>query len=665
MKTKVIGLLTFTLLVAITFADAPAATKISHKVLRSHYVFPREGDAIEYGVNQLPRPSIIHSPSSRDVDVMSVMVDSSRNGYGMLLGVTNPLHWEPDYGFTWCYRQWYIADESLSGQLGAAFSANGESWDDIYSGLNLSSPGETMARYPSVVGGTDYPYLVWNEYTSGAGGGQYGGRPLYTWDQFFYGGGSFFTPPLDINNGCNPTPCDPEDNWVGCPVVTHDATGTPVLNVTYSGWSGSAANELASVRYIYRSNFHQAGYFAFDDAVELYSGEEFEKETASGTYTSSAIIDINESGVGYSAVISYFDGVITGGGSPADTAHTFMLRKTEDNGLTWSETGHNGTPFYYIPSEWLSSYFDDNDLFPEFYVASDTDSTEITEAYIPYDFDLKVDSEGTLHIFTPVIPSGGGFIYFIEGCGMYHLWNDDPVSNPMGWQASFMGSMDLTYLFEYDSPNYQRIFPSSAFSIEDENIIYGTWEAYSDTSSQRMNFDVYVVRSEDDGVTWSDPMNITNTMTLDADEIHPHLSPRATNEECYVVYMAPDYETETVSPPGGPEDYKQRLWFAKVNWGTTSISGDNGVPVQFHLSQNFPNPFNPQTVINYSLEGRAPVRLIVYDLLGREVQTLINDELNAGKYDVIWNGAEQSAGVYFYRLSIDGRSETRKMVLLK
>ena len=257
MKKTVIGLLAFTLFISITSADAPKALKHSDKALKSTYVFPIEGDAIEYNVNQLPRPSAINYPNSRDLDITSALVDSSRNGYGMLLGATNPLHWEPNYGFTWCFRQWYIANETVSGQLGASFSSNGvEGTWDIYSGLNLSSPGETLARYPSAVGGSDYPYLVWNEYTTGSGGGDYGGRPLYTWDQFYYGGGSYFSPPLDINNGCQSTPCDPADNWVACPVITNDASGTPVLNVTYSGWSGSSSNSLASVRYISVSYTH-------------------------------------------------------------------------------------------------------------------------------------------------------------------------------------------------------------------------------------------------------------------------------------------------------------------------------------------------------------------------------------------------------------------------
>ncbi|HIA28752.1 MAG TPA: T9SS type A sorting domain-containing protein [Candidatus Marinimicrobia bacterium] len=248
---------------------------------------------------------------------------------------------------------------------------------------------------------------------------------------------------------------------------------------------------------------------------------------------------------------------------------------------------------------------------------------------------------------------------------MYHMWNDDPVNDPMGWEASYMGPMDITYMYGYASSNYFRIFPSSAISIENSDIMYCTWEAYSDTSANRFNFDVFAVRSEDGGATWTEPMNITNTLMLDVDEIHPHLAPRATDEECYIVYMAPDYEVETVTPAASPEDFKQRLWFANLNWGEVSIESGENLPVRFELSQNFPNPFNPQTVISYSLDRTADVRLEVFDLLGRKVQTLVNKEMDAGNHDVVWKGSEQGAGIYFYRLSTDGRSETRKMVLLK
>jgi hypothetical protein len=85
----------------------------------------------------------------------------------------------------------------------------------------------------------------------------------------------------------------------------------------------------------------------------------------------------------------------------------------------------------------------------------------------------------------------------------------------------------------------------------------------------------------------------------------------------------------------------------------------------FHLSQNYPNPFNPVTSIQYAISSRQFVTLKVYDLLGREVATLVNEEKPAGEYEVEFDGSKLSSGVYLYRLTAGEFNETRKLVLLK
>lgn len=88
-------------------------------------------------------------------------------------------------------------------------------------------------------------------------------------------------------------------------------------------------------------------------------------------------------------------------------------------------------------------------------------------------------------------------------------------------------------------------------------------------------------------------------------------------------------------------------------------------PVQFHLSQNYPNPFNPSTSIQYTVGTRQFVSLKVYDILGNEVASLVNEEKPAGNYKVSFNGAQLTSGVYIYRLQYLNFVETKKMVLLK
>ena len=89
------------------------------------------------------------------------------------------------------------------------------------------------------------------------------------------------------------------------------------------------------------------------------------------------------------------------------------------------------------------------------------------------------------------------------------------------------------------------------------------------------------------------------------------------------------------------------------------------IPFRFFLSQNHPNPFNPVTRIKFNLPKSLPVRLIIYDLLGREVATLVNEQLKPGSYEIQWDGSNNASGIYFYRLETGEYVETKKMVLIK
>ena len=97
----------------------------------------------------------------------------------------------------------------------------------------------------------------------------------------------------------------------------------------------------------------------------------------------------------------------------------------------------------------------------------------------------------------------------------------------------------------------------------------------------------------------------------------------------------------------------------------TRIDEKNKVPSTFSLNQNFPNPFNPTTVISYGLSVYGRVTLIVYDLLGREVKTLVNEVKRPGRYQVTVDGIDLPSGVYLYRLATGSYVETKKMILIK
>jgi len=89
------------------------------------------------------------------------------------------------------------------------------------------------------------------------------------------------------------------------------------------------------------------------------------------------------------------------------------------------------------------------------------------------------------------------------------------------------------------------------------------------------------------------------------------------------------------------------------------------IPKNFIMMQNYPNPFNPTTSIQYAISSRQFVSLKVYDVLGNEIETLVNEEKPVGTYEMTWSAEQLPSGVYFYQLRAGNYSETKKMVLIR
>ena len=97
-----------------------------------------------------------------------------------------------------------------------------------------------------------------------------------------------------------------------------------------------------------------------------------------------------------------------------------------------------------------------------------------------------------------------------------------------------------------------------------------------------------------------------------------------------------------------------------------AIDGEEGVIAnEFALYHNYPNPFNPVTTIKFSLPETQQVTLKVYNLMGREVVTLVDQELQAGYHTTKWHAGNMASGIYFYRLMSEKKAITQKMILMK
>jgi len=115
----------------------------------------------------------------------------------------------------------------------------------------------------------------------------------------------------------------------------------------------------------------------------------------------------------------------------------------------------------------------------------------------------------------------------------------------------------------------------------------------------------------------------------------------------------------------GVSGANKRLYFDRYSAVTGISHNGNEIPAVYTLGQNYPNPFNPNTKIEFSIPKDGFVSLKVYDVLGREVASIIDKDFKAGSYTVDYDAAKLSTGIYFYTLTSGNFIETKKMILVK
>ncbi len=130
------------------------------------------------------------------------------------------------------------------------------------------------------------------------------------------------------------------------------------------------------------------------------------------------------------------------------------------------------------------------------------------------------------------------------------------------------------------------------------------------------------------------------------------------------------FSVEHSAPVGKEQKMSVLIKTSDGQMWTKEIAFTIGAPKEFHLYDNFPNPFNPTTKIAFELPVASKVKLIIYDALGREVRTLTDEEYPAGYIELIWDsinndGTLVSSGIYFYRISTQNWHSVKKMVLMR
>lgn len=187
--------------------------------------------------------------------------------------------------------------------------------------------------------------------------------------------------------------------------------------------------------------------------------------------------------------------------------------------------------------------------------------------------------------------------------------------------------------------------------------------------------DVFAVSSKDNGATWGEPKNLTNSPEIE--ETTPYIS--AWNQDGKINVL---YQTDTVP---GPYPYGGDRFLGEIDhiflqtdhpstkpyMPLTRVNGpDAQLPAEFNLRQNYPNPFNLSTIIEFSSSEKAMVSLSIYDLLGRKVKTLVEGEQSAGVHTILWHGDDDlgyvlPAGVYFAEFIAGEVRQSIKLILMK
>ena len=646
-------------------------------------------------------PKILRNHSSyrqaQNPNITTTLLDSSVHGYGLVVPHTSPVSFVASKGINIGYRGWVLepfTDEqgntssaNNSGFIKAALSTDGANFS-VFSGLNdeIMGPntqvidGPLMGRYPSAVANDDYPYVVWTEATLYTGSAtNNGGRPMYTYDEFGWFAGSYFQPTIDINygwyNGSDPLDAA-GDLWVNSPVLVDDGTYEAMV-ITATQWSASPdANFPEKSAYFMRSTINFSGNYQFYSLPEMMFNQDDLGGSANTGTTSSASVDINSSGVGYAMCTAYLTD------STLSERHNFIIRKTSDFGISWSSDGIGGTDYYFLPDTTMERVFVESGYLPDsviFYSVNDTTGdTTFTPTDLPgvfplYDHEVHVDESGTLHIFTTMVVESdqAGYIYVaLGGVGLYHLWSDDPT-NPGSWQAAPIAELSSTF-GESGMPdgngggNYFNVFGTGAISNHNDDVMWVAYHALGDTSQLGFNWDIFLSKSVDGGATWSEPENITNTGGLQEDEMYVHMSPTATDTNCFMIYTQPVYTTNHLSDPANMAAFQQNIYF--VMYGEPfelEIGNEVPLPGKFSLEQNYPNPFNPTTHIAYGISKTGNVELALYNTLGQRVQTLINEVQGPGEYTFELNANDFASGIYFYKMTQHDQTLTRKLVLMK
>lgn len=338
----------------------------------------------------------------------------------------------------------------------------------------------------------------------------------------------------------------------------------------------------------------------------------------------------------------------------------------------WSINTYQGS--YYFSMQFVKEFVYDTinntAVVKEIYPNKDDYLDDFNQAFTPWDLEAPFGVVDTFYVDTT---DGSHFPGTVTDWN-FPYWNEDSHDAAMMFHC---GNMKITEKNDQEMlalvwQNSQRARWFNKYQSEEDAPFANTPE-------------IYISVSPNNGANWSEPIVINNQETPQFAGLKPmwvypadkvkYVGMQGDNKIGKIGIMFYDDNTwgsNSHSPTEFPND-GGRVMFTEIQVVFPVFSANEDVtvtPVTRILNQNYPNPFNPETTISFDMPKAAHANLSVYNVKGQLVKTLLNGRADFGRTNLVWNGTDNSgssvsSGLYFYRLSTDGKVETRKMMLMK
>lgn len=278
---------------------------------------------------------------------------------------------------------------------------------------------------------------------------------------------------------------------------------------------------------------------------------------------------------------------------------------------------------------------------------------------IPLTLTIKLDT-ATIYTAQAYLLVGTGTVTFDDNGSAFTNWT---ASGPWNTTTSQFNSAPSSFT---DSPggNYANNANTSmtltnVVNVSGAPVVYlSFWHRYATEAG----YDFCLVEvSSNNGATWQQAASYNGTMTTWTQVILDITQYAAGSSQVKVRFRL-TADAGQVADGWYVDDVKLTNYCATL----TGISGNNnGIPMKFALEQNFPNPFNPSTMIKYQLPNESQVKITVFDILGKEVAILVNEKKTAGFYEVQFDASKYATGLYLYKIEAGNFTEVKKMMLIK